>query len=297
MSDRFQFDIPFRSRVVPKILEDDAEIRFRCYQGVSCFNACCRKADVMLTPYDLVRLKGNLGIGGSELLRRYTLPFELDADKVPGVKLRTDDDGACLFLTEEGCSVYPDRPTACRYYPVAHLALRPKDSPTERHHYALIKEDLCKGHEEGRRLSIRDYRKEQGLEIYDEMNREWFQLILKKKSAGPAVGKPPELSLHLYFMACFDHERFRRFVMSDSFKQSYTLPKSSYEELANDDVALIKFGFRFLRQVLFGERSLQEREDVWNERYQRRKELFELRKQAEIARAQKKEDDKHEDGV
>ncbi len=27
-------------------------------------------------------------------------------------------DGRCFFLTDEGCSVYEDRPTGCRYYPL-----------------------------------------------------------------------------------------------------------------------------------------------------------------------------------
>ncbi len=27
-------------------------------------------------------------------------------------------DGRCFFLTDEGCSVYEDRPTGCRFYPM-----------------------------------------------------------------------------------------------------------------------------------------------------------------------------------
>ena len=296
MASKFTFDIPFKSNVVPTMLEQDTEIRFRCHTGISCFNACCRNADVTLTPYDILRLKDRMGGSVSELLKNYTVPFEMDADKVPGVKLRTDDEGACVFMREEGCSVYPDRPTACRYYPVGHLALRPKDSPTDEAHFVLIREEHCKGHEEDRRLTIRDYRREQEVEIYDEMNREWYRLILKKKSAGPTVGKPPELSLHLFFMACFDQDRFRRFVLSGSFKDSYLLEDAVYRELENDDLALMKFGFRFLKQVLFGEVTIPEREGAWEERLEKRKDVLDLRREAEIARAQKMEDEKYKDG-
>ena len=80
-------------------------------------------ADIQLTPYDIIRLKDNLGISGTEFLKNHTVPFEMDKDGMPGVKLRTDNDGACLFVTDEGCSVYADRPTACRYYPVGHMAV------------------------------------------------------------------------------------------------------------------------------------------------------------------------------
>ena len=37
-------DIPFKSDVVPQALGAEAEIRFRCHKGFSCFNACCRQA-------------------------------------------------------------------------------------------------------------------------------------------------------------------------------------------------------------------------------------------------------------
>ncbi len=297
MSQEFTFDIPFKSRVVPQILDEDAVIRFHCHKGISCFNACCKKAEVMLTPYDIIRLKQHLGMNGSDFLKTYTLPFEMDADKMAGVKIRPDDQGACPFVTPEGCSVYADRPTACRYYPIGHLAMHAKDAPHETTHHVLVKEPYCRGHDEDRTISIAAYRQEQDLEIYDAMNQDWLQLILKKKSAGPTVGKPPELSLHLFFMACFDQDRFRRFVLSESFRNSYDLDDSLFRELETDDIALMKFGFRFLRQVLFAERSLPERAGAWEERYERRKEVFELRRQVEIARAQQLEDDKYAEGL
>lgn len=38
--------------------------------------------------------------------------------------LAARDDGACVFLGEEGCSVHPDRPLACRLYPLGHSITR-----------------------------------------------------------------------------------------------------------------------------------------------------------------------------
>ena len=40
-----------------------------------------------------------------------------------------------------------------------------------------------------------------------------YQIILKKRSAGPTVGKPPEMTFHLFFMASYDLDRFRRAVI------------------------------------------------------------------------------------
>lgn len=289
------FEIPFKSDVVPNMLTADASIKFRCHTGISCFNACCKRADITLTPYDIIRLKKRLDVTSGEFLKAHTVPFEMDADKVPGVKMRTDDEGACLFMTEEGCSVYEDRPTSCRYYPLGHLAMRHKDMSEDEQGFVLIEENHCKGHKEDRDIQIKDYLSEQDIPMFREMNREWMQLILKKKSGGPSVGKPPESSLQLYFMACFDVDRFRRFVMSDAFRKSYDLGDSTYETLQQDDIALMKFGFSLMRQVLFGERAIPEKPGVWEERMKERQEVWEARKQVELARYKEQEDSKYRD--
>ena len=62
--------------VVPNQLEGDAVIQFRCHKDIDCFNACCKNIDIMLTPYDILRLKQRLGITSTEFLRQYTEPFE-----------------------------------------------------------------------------------------------------------------------------------------------------------------------------------------------------------------------------
>lgn len=52
-----------------------------------------------------------------ELLKECTVPFQMDQDGVPGLKMRTDEAGTCVMLDgENGCGVYTDRPTVCRYY-------------------------------------------------------------------------------------------------------------------------------------------------------------------------------------
>jgi hypothetical protein len=103
----------------------DDTVQFRCHKDIACFNVCCKQIDITLTPYDILRLKKRLGLTSSEFLAQYTLPFEMDSQGMPGVKLRTvEDNPSCLFLTEEGCGLYEDCPTACRYYAV--------DKPTVR---------------------------------------------------------------------------------------------------------------------------------------------------------------------
>ena len=253
-----QPDVPFpNSPVVPTMVSESHVIKFSCHKGIGCWNACCSNIDISLTPYDVLRMKTRLGITSTEFLRDYTVPYEMEKDGIAGVKFRPVEGGtACRFMRPEGCDIYADRPTACRYYPVALLSMRKQDEYVDRDSYAIVEEEHCKGHLEGRSISIGDYRKEQGLEEYDELARGWRQLVLKKKSSGPTIGKPSLRSRQLFFMACYDVDRFREFVQSEAFAKLFELPNDEKQVLLQDDVALLQFAFRFLRQVLFGEESI-----------------------------------------
>lgn len=245
------------SPVMPETFDATREIQFECKKGISCWNACCSNIDISLTPYDILRLKGRLEISSTEFLQQYTVPYELEMDGIAGVKLRPVDEGtACRFMRPEGCDVYEDRPTACRYYPVALLSMRKQDEFVDRDSYALVKEDHCRGHLEPRRITIADYRKDQGVDIYDELARGWRQLILKKKSSGPTIGKPTLRSRQLFFIACYDIDQFRAFVSSEAFNKLFVLSDAEKATTLIDDGELLQFAFRFLRQVLFGEATI-----------------------------------------
>ncbi len=257
-----EFPFPL-SPVVPSLLDGDKKIRFQCHKGIGCFNACCSNIDIALTPYDIIRLKRRLGMSSGQFLREYTVPYEMEKDGIAGVKFRPVDNGtACRFMTEEGCSVYEDRPTACRYYPVALVSMRKQDEYTDTSQYALVQEEHCLGHNESRELTIDEYRKEQGVVEYEELDRGWRQLVLKKKSSGPAIGKPSPRSLRLFFMACYNVDDFRAFVTSEGFLSGFDIDAESQKILAEDDVELMQFGFRLLKQVLFGEMSIPIRDDA-----------------------------------
>ena len=242
---------------MPTALEGGARLQFQCRKGIACWNACCSNIDIALTPVDIVRLKQRLELSSSEFLSKYTVPYEMEKDGIAGVKLRPVEGGtACRFMTAEGCGVYADRPTACRYYPVALLSMRRQDEYTDRQYYAIVDEEHCLGHREPRMQTIDEYRNEQGLPRYDDLAHGWRELILKKKSSGPTIGKPSRRSLELFFMTCYDIDRFRSFVASDSFGTIYDLTEAEMHAMLLDDVLLMQFGFRFLRQVLFGEMSI-----------------------------------------
>lgn len=263
-----QPDVPFQQGpVVPTMVEGGHKIQFSCHKGISCWNACCANIDISLTPYDIVRLKQYLGITSTEFLREYTVPYEMEKDGIAGVKFRPVDGGtACRFMKPEGCGVYENRPTACRYYPVALLSMRKQDEYVDTQSYALVKEDHCKGHEVARTISIDGYRQEQGIPEFDALARGWRQLVLKKKSSGPTIGSLSLKSRQLFFMSCYDVDTFRSFVDSEAFGKLFKLGADEKAMLMADDVELMQFSFRFLKQVLFGEKSIELDEDAAKER-------------------------------
>ncbi|MBT7307939.1 MAG: YkgJ family cysteine cluster protein [Gammaproteobacteria bacterium] len=286
------FELPVSSPAIPTQLNGSAKIQFSCHKGVSCFNECCKQADIPLTSYDVIRLKGYLGLSSTEFLKEHTYPFEMDNDRLPGVKLRHKDESTtCHFMTEEGCSVYEHRPMACRYYPVGHLSLRKQNVNEEEEHYFLVKESYCKGHEEDRELTIDEYRKEQQVEEYDKNSHMYRRLILKKKSGGPAIGTLSKNSLSFYFMATYDIDRFRDFVLSEGFEKAYEIPEDELVEAIKDDMRLLELGDRLMRQIFFGEKLVKQREGAWEERSEKRKHLWDARTKDALAERHKREQD------
>ena len=263
------------SPIVPVELTLDEKFQFRCRKGIACFNKCCENIDILLTPYDIVRLKNRLGISSREFIDAYTTDFAMDGQGTPGLKLATKPgSAACINLTPEGCGVYEDRPAACRYYALGLVSMRKKDSPTDEDSYFVVKEEHCLGHQEPVVQTVRDYRRDQGIDVYDEINREWRQIILKKRSSGPTVGKPSERSFELFFLASYDLDGLRAFVASAGFDEVFDLEPAFRQELMQDEIKLLKFGFRLLKQVLFGEKTIPLKPDAAQKRiarYQERK--------------------------
>ena len=279
-----KMDIPedMKSTLVPEVMEPDSTFQFRCHKDISCFNACCKRTDLTLTPYDILRLRQHLDMSSTEFLQKHTVPFEIDAHGTPGIKMRTTNEGACLFMREEGCSVYSDRPSSCRLYGLGALSKHDQGSTDDHYMYFKNMESHCKGWEENQTQTVAEFVKDQGVSEYESYNQDWMRLMLKKKSAGPAIGKPSELSMQLFFMASYDLDRFKRFIESPSFSKIFLLEEDEKEAILNDELELLKFGNRFMLHVLFGEHSVPMAENAYEKRHEERKDIIEMRYKAEV---------------
>ncbi|MGC1954643.1 MAG: YkgJ family cysteine cluster protein [Gammaproteobacteria bacterium] len=276
-------EMPFQSPVQPTQLTLESEIQFDCHPGISCFNACCKNIDITLTPYDIVRLRKHLGVTSQEFVARFTRPFEMDHHGMPGLKLLTKPGTSeCVFLEESGCGVYRDRPAACRYYALGSMGMRKKDGSVVEDLYFLVKEPHCRGHEQPKTLTVRQYRQEQGVEPYDEMNREWRDIIIKKRSSGPTTGTPSERSFQLFDMCSYDLDSFREFIQSDGFQSLFQVEAQTFQQLMTDDEALLRFAMAFLKQVLFGEKNIPMKPDGREKRIAERRALYEERRRKAV---------------
>lgn len=256
MSESIQDPVPV-SPIEPVQLRADDRFRFRCRKGISCFNRCCENIDILLTPWDIVRIARHFGITTREAIDRYTVDFRMDGQGMPGLKqARREGSTACVHLTPGGCGIYEDRPAACRYYALGTVSLRKKDAAEVEDSYFVVRESHCLGHDEPHEQTIAQYRAEQGVDAYDEANREWREIVLKKRSSGPVVGTPPARSFELFFLAAYDLDGFRRFVASGQFGATFEVGPDAMTEIARDDRAALRFAMRFLRQALFGETTI-----------------------------------------
>jgi Fe-S-cluster containining protein len=233
----------------------DTCFNFNCAPGNDCFNSCCRDVSILLSPYDVLRLRRALGIDSSEFLEKYTLTTVSQERRVPVVLLKMDEQTLkCQMVTDKGCSVYLHRPWACRMYPLGMAEPKGPNAAANRF-YFLVKEELCHGHDSGQECSVRNWIEKQGLEPYDEMQTSFLEFM-----SHPGWEKTEDLkaeSLAMYYMALYDLDRFRRFVFDTRFLELFEVEETRIEALATDDEELLDFAIDWLAFSLFHEKRMK----------------------------------------
>ncbi len=255
--------------VEPVRLQPDDSFCFNCHRGVSCWNECCTGADVTLTPYDILRLCQRLELRPAEFLAEYTVPAIWGAAGLPVAKLKMHDaegKGPCRFMTDEGCSVYTDRPVTCRYYPLGTGTFKTKDADAAADFHFLVKEPHCKGHLEAKTQTVEEFRHEQGVADYDLVNRGWMDILMKMASwktlGGPWGKDVTPQTKQMFFLVSTDVDGFRRFVFETRFLDTYEIDADKQDLVRNDDVALLQLGFDWLKNAMFNEPTLVMKETV-----------------------------------
>lgn len=237
------------------ILEGE-HFSFACHSGVTCFTECCRDLKLVLTPYDLLRMKKALGLLSSDLLDRYAVIRPQELNGFPGLylKMNEDEGRTCPFVTPGGCRIYPDRPGACRIYPVGRASSKVKEQEKAREFHFLVREDHCQGFKEPKGWTVKEWSEDQGLDPYTAFNDRWTEIIQYKGSLGPEGVVPQKL--HMFFMACYNLDQFRDFVFKSSFLRRFALSEERIGLIGAEDEALLLLAFEWLNFVLYGEPTL-----------------------------------------
>jgi hypothetical protein len=242
-----------KSVVVPEFLTAASRFRFKCYPGIGCFTKCCSGIRIILSPYDIFRLKNRLGKTYLEFLTEHTVPMMIEGSSLEVVGLRMKDDAirSCPFVTPEGCTVYTDRPLTCRYYPIGMGMMKKDTGKSGEDFFIKVKEDHCLGHNEDKEWTIREWRQDQESDIYDEMNNDWMAIVLKAKTLGKVEFS--KRSLELFYIVSTNLDLFRDMVFTPKFIEAYQIDPETLKKLAEDELELLKFSLKWLRFVTFGE--------------------------------------------
>ena len=166
------------------------------------------------------------------------------------LRMLDDDHKSCPFVREDGCIVYEDRPTTCRYYPIGVASLSHKAEAGDEEFYFFVNEPHCLGLEEDQEWTVSEWRKDQGVDIHDDINAGWTDLVVRKRSFPPNL-KLTEEGKKMFFLVSYNIDKFKQFVFESSFLDRYEIDAETVEKIKHDEIALLEFGFRWIKWVLY----------------------------------------------
>jgi len=224
---------------------------FSCTPQVPCFNECCRDLTQFLTPYDILRLKNHLGLSSGQFLAQFTSQHIGPDSGLPIITLkpRNQQNLSCPFVTPQGCSVYENRPSSCRTYPLMRGVARARKTGRMTEQFMVLKEPHCRGFANGKTKTVTQWIDEQGIAVYNKINDKLLQIISLKNRRMPGV-----LDLkarHLFFTALYDLDSFRSQITNNGLLTDCRFEFSIVDKALEDDVTLLELGMEWIQQVLF----------------------------------------------
>ncbi|MCX7913551.1 MAG: YkgJ family cysteine cluster protein [Thermodesulfovibrionales bacterium] len=236
-----------------QILSLNDTFRFSCHKGISCFNICCRDVNIFLTPYDVLRMSEGTDLSSTEFLKKYTITLLTD-EGLPLVvlKMLDDESKSCPFVSDEGCSIYLDRPWSCRMYPLF----------SSEEGYLLKEKPSCLGFQSEKQWTIAEWKRAQGINDYDKMNdlyksitsHEYFQKG-NRLDAGRA---------RMLYKACYDIDEFNKFIFKTRFFDIYDIEEEIIDKIYGDKEELLKFAILWVKFILFSDGMFKLKDESMN---------------------------------
>ena len=223
-----------------QLLAEDSLFPFSCDDTLPCFTQCCRDVNIYLTPYDVLRLRRALRMGSAEFLARYTRHFLERSTSVPVVQLAMAVETLqCHLVTAGGCSVYHDRPWACRMYPL--------DITGKRGIYRIVAQsERCLGLRQRALQTVAKWLVNQGVAPYLEMEKAFHMVMPESFQPGSNLG----IGLGKLLFLAYDLDRFLDLLKDVHFRAIYEVDDALLQQVESDDEALLRLAFRYIRNQL-----------------------------------------------
>ena len=210
---------------------------FGCHDNLPCFTQCCRDVNIYLTPYDVLRLRRRLKIGSGEFLAKYTRHFLARGANIPVVQFAMNPDTLyCQLVTDDGCSVYDDRPWACRMYPLDLTSVAGE-------YRTIVGKERCFGLREPATTTVEAWLAGQGVEPYVLMEAA-FQSVMP---TGFKPGDSLSGDLGKLLFLAYDLDRFEAIINDPRLQRFYEIDEEVLGRAREDDEALLRLAFRYIR--------------------------------------------------
>jgi len=238
-------------------ITDSETFLFSCHNKLECFNLCCRNLNLFLYPYDIIRLKQNLNLSSNKFIDRYIDIVMRSPSFFPEVLLTMADnkEKTCPFLSETGCSVYPDRPYSCRTFPVEQGVFYDANKKKTKLIHFFRPPDFCLGKHENKEWTPNSWIMNQEAVLYNKMIVKWSSIksLFTSNPWGSEGADGPKAKMS--FMAAYNIDSFREFVFSSTFLKRYRIKPDLKKKIKKNDVELLQLGFSWIKLYLWGIKS------------------------------------------
>ncbi len=230
--------------------------QFACHPEVKCFNACCADLNLMLTPYDVLRLRQGLARFGQPMSSRDFMTAHAHVGQAPdtgfpalALVMAEGAGKPCPFVRHDGCSVYAHRPGACRTYPIGRASKLGQDGGIVEQFF-LVKERHCVGFLEDRHWDLDAWLSDQGLAAYNAWNDRYVRLLARQKKTGRAIDNRRAT---MVLMALYQLDSFQGFVKDMNLFRRLDVSEERQAAVLADEEAALDFALQWVELVLLGD--------------------------------------------
>lgn len=228
--------------------------QFACHPGVPCFGACCSALDLMLMPYDALRLRRSTGQTSRDFAHEYADMTAMPGVGLPLLQMHMQDTASkrCPFSRDGACSVYENRPSACRTYPLGR-ATRPGPAGVEEQVF-IVREAHCKGFAETSQWNPASWMTDQGLAAYNASNDRFMALASALRRQEQDTGRHMSSQQSgMSGLALYQPDDFQRFLAGSQLMDRLDMSAARKDAVLHDEEACLDFGFDWLELSLMGQ--------------------------------------------